>query len=136
MAYTITIANSGAAQSTGASFTDPLTGVLDDAAYGNNAVASSGTVTFASPALTWTGNVPAGGTVTITYTVTVNNPDTGDKILTSTISSPSSGSNCPAGSPDPLCTATVTVSQLAIDDDLRAPRPPRPASGAALHHHA
>ena len=115
VAYTITIANSGASQYTGASFTNPLTGVLDDAAYNHNAVASAGTVSFASPTLSWAGNVPANGTVTITYTVTVNNPDTGNKILTSTITSPSSGSNCPASSSDPLCTATVTVSQLAID---------------------
>ncbi len=114
VAYTITIANSGASQYTGASFTDPITGVLDDAAYNNDAVASGGTVSFASPTLSWAGNVPANGTVTITYTLTVNNPDTGDKILTSTISSPSSGSNCPAASPGPGCTATVTVSQLAI----------------------
>ena len=115
VAYTITIANSGASQYTGASFTDPLTGVLDDATYNNNAVASAGAVSFASPTLSWTGNVPANGTVTIAYTVTVNNPDTGNKILTSTISSPSSGSNCPAASPGLRCTATVTVSQLAID---------------------
>jgi large repetitive protein len=113
--YTITIANSGASQYTGASFTDPLTGVLDDAAYNNDAVASGGTVSFASPTLSWAGNVPANGTVTITFTVTVNNPDTGNKVLTSTISSSSSGSNCPAGSPGPLCSATVTVSQLAIN---------------------
>jgi large repetitive protein len=115
VAYTITVANSGASPFNGASFTDPLTGVLDDATYNNNAVASAGTVTFASPTLSWTGNVPANGTVTITYTVTVNNPDTGNKILTSTISSPSPGSNCPAASPGPRCTATVTVSQLAVN---------------------
>ena len=115
VAYTITIVNSGGVAATGASFTDPLGGVLDDAAYGNNAVASSGTVTFATPVLSWTGDVPAGGTVTITYTVTVNNPDTGNKILTSTITSPTAGSNCPAASPGLRCTATVTVSQLAID---------------------
>ena len=114
VAYTITIANSGASPYTGASFTDPLGGVLDDAAWDGDAVASSGTVAFASPTLSWAGDVPANGTVTITYTVTVNNPDTGDKILASTISSPSAGSNCPAASPGPRCTATVTVSQLTI----------------------
>ena len=114
VAYTITIANSGASPFNGASFTDPLSSVLDDAAYNNDAVASGGTVSFTSPTLSWTGNVPANGTVTITFTVTVNNPDTGNKILTSTISSPSPGGNCPAVSPGPRCTATVTVSQLAI----------------------
>ncbi len=113
--YTITIANSGASPYTGASFTDPLGGVLDDAAYNGDAAASTGTVTFASPTLSWTGDVPANGTVTITYTVTVDNPDTGNQILASTISSPSADSNCPAASPDPRCTATVTVSQLTID---------------------
>ena len=114
VAYTITIANSGASPYTGASFTDPLGGVLDDAAWDNDAAASAGTVAFASPTLSWAGNVPANGTVTITYTVTVNNPDTGNRILASTISSPSAGSNCPAASPGPQCTATVTVSQLTI----------------------
>ena len=58
--------------------------------------------------------MPANGAVTITYTVTVNNPDTGDGILASTISSPSADSNCPAATPGPRCTATVTVSQLTI----------------------
>ena len=89
--------------------------MLDDAAYDNDAVASGGTVSFASPVLSWSGNVPASGAVTITYSVTVHNPDPGDMILAATISSPSVGSNCPAGSPGPRCTATVTVAQLAIN---------------------
>ena len=114
VSYTITIANSGASVYAGASFTDPLGGVLDDAAWNGDAVASGGTLTFASPNLSWTGNVPANGTITITYTVTVNNPDTGNMILASTITSPSADSNCPAASPGPRCTATVTVSQLTI----------------------
>jgi uncharacterized repeat protein (TIGR01451 family) len=115
VSYTITIANTAASPYPGASLSDPLTGVLDDAAYDNNATASSGTVSYASPTLSWTGDVPADGTVTITYTVTVNNPDTGNMILASTISSPSADSNCPAASPGPRCTATVTVSQLLVD---------------------
>ena len=113
--YTITIANSGVSPYDGASLTDPLGGVLDDAVYNNDATASAGTVTYASPDLSWTGDVPASGTVTITYTVTVSNPDTGDMILASTITSPSADSDCPAASPGPRCTATVTVSQLTID---------------------
>jgi len=114
VSYTITIANSGASVYTGASFTDPLDGVLDDAAWNGDAAASGGTLTFASPVLSWTGDVPAGGTITITYTVTVHSPDTGDMILASTITSPSPNSNCAAASPGPRCTATVTVSRLTI----------------------
>ena len=67
VAYTITVANSGPSPYTGASFTAPLDGVTDDAAYNNNAAASAGTVTYTSSGLTWTGDVPANGTVTITY---------------------------------------------------------------------
>ena len=65
--YTITIVNSAASPYAGASFTDPLAGVLDDAAYDSDATATAGTVTYASPTLSWTGDVPANGTVTITY---------------------------------------------------------------------
>ncbi len=50
-----------------------------------------------------------GATVTITYSVTVNNPDTGDKTLTNTVASATPGSTCPAGSPNPACTAVTTV---------------------------
>jgi large repetitive protein len=119
--YTITIANSGASVYPGASLTDPLDGVLDDAVFSGTATASSGTVRYAAPVLSWAGDVPADGTVTITYSVTVNNPDTGNMILASTISSPSADSNCPAASPGPRCTATVTVSQLAIASTPGAP---------------
>ena len=65
--------------------------MLDDAAYNNNAAATAGTVSFASPNLTWTGNLAVGATATITFSVTVNNPDTGNKILASTITSHDGG---------------------------------------------
>ena len=91
--------------------------MLDDAAYGGNGAATAGTVSYASPVLSWAGTVPAHGTVTITYTVTVTSPDAGNKILASTLASASAGSNCPAGGTDPRCTSTVTVSELVIDLD-------------------
>ena len=108
--------------------------MLDDATYDDNAAASAGTVSFAAPTLSWAGDVPADGTVTITYSVTVNNPDTGNMILASTISSPSSGSNCPAGAPGPRCTATVTVSQLA--DRLHRQHRHRPRPGGVVTYTA
>ena len=113
--YTITVTDTGQTPYAGAAFSDDLTGVLDDAAYGNNATATGGTaVSFASPVLTWTGSLAPGGAATITYSVTVNTPDTGDGTLTNTVTSATAGSNCAAGSADPRCTATVTVAQLAI----------------------
>ena len=112
--YTITVTNSGQVAYTGAAFTDPLSGVLGNAAYNGNAAATAGTVSYASPNLTWTGNLAAGATATITFSVTVSNPDTGSMILASTITSATSGTNCFAGSTDARCTATVDVQGLSI----------------------
>ncbi|MFJ2738110.1 DUF6923 family protein [Streptomyces sp. NPDC087440] len=102
--YTVTVRNDGKADYTGASFEDDLTGVLDDATYNDDASASSGAVTYTAPKLSWTGEVKAGGTVTITYSVTVDNPITGDKQLKNAVTGPE-GSNCEPGSTDPDCTS-------------------------------
>ena len=65
-------------------------------------------MSYASPTLTWTGDLNPGDTATITFTVTVNNPDTGDKHLVNTVTSTTPGSTCPPAGPAPACTATVT----------------------------
>ncbi len=110
------IANTGPTAYTGATVTDPLSGVLPDADYDNDAAASSGAVSYAAPTLTWTGDLAIGATATVTYSVTVKNPDPGDKQMTNTVSSTALGNNCPAGGTDPACTAhvTVLVPQLTI----------------------
>ncbi|GAA1015996.1 hypothetical protein Aple_011310 [Acrocarpospora pleiomorpha] len=116
VSYTITVVNSAATPYLGATLTDPLTGVLDDADYNNDAAAGAGTVGYTAPDLTWTGDVPAEGSVTITYSVTVKTAATGDEILTNVLTSTSPQSNCPSGGDDPRCTDTVTVSDLTIDN--------------------
>ena len=115
VSYTLTVTDTGQTPYTGATFTDPLTGVLDDAAYTGDASATAGTVTYTAPDLSWTGDLNPGDTAIITFSVTVDNPDTGDHLLASTLTSATAGSNCPAGSTDPRCTATVPVSDLVID---------------------
>ena len=114
VAYTVTITNTGQVPYTGASVTDPLGGVLDDAAYNGNASATTGSVSFTSPDLTWTGNLDPAAAATITYTITVHNPDTGNHILANTVTSAAAGNNCPAGGTDPRCASTVDVSVLTI----------------------
>ena len=110
-----------------------MSGVLDDATYNDDAAASVGTVTFSSPNLTWSGSLAAGATATITYSVTVKNPDTGNGTLTSTRStSATEGSNCPSGGTDPRCTATVTVSGLTIINTAR--RRARATPGSTVHY--
>ena len=71
-------------------------------------------MSFASPNLTWTGNLAVGAVATITFSVTVNNPDTGDHILASTVTSAAAGNNCTAGSADPRCATAVDVAALTI----------------------
>ena len=109
VSYTITVTNSGQAAYTGAAFTDALSGVLDDASYNNDASATAGSVSFASPNLSWTGNLAIGASATITFSVTVKDPDPGDKVLATTITSATAGSNCASGSTDSRCATSVTV---------------------------
>jgi uncharacterized repeat protein (TIGR01451 family) len=107
--YTVTVHDTGQTPYTAATVTDSLTGVLTDTAYNNDAAATRGAVSYASPVLTWTGNLAPGDTATITYTVTVNNPDTGGGALSNTVVSGVPGSTCPAGGTDPGCSVTVAV---------------------------
>jgi len=107
--YTIIVTNSGQIPYTGAAFTDSMSGVLDDASYNGDVSASSGTAVFSSPNLTWSGNLAVGASATVTYSVTVANPDTGDKTMINTVTSSTGGNNCPAGNSDNRCNGTVAV---------------------------
>ncbi len=107
--YTVTVVNSGETSYTAASFSDSLAQVLTDAVYNSDATASTGSVAYAASVLTWTGSLAPGATATISYSVTVRNPDPGDKRMTNTVVSSSAGSNCAAGSADPRCTVAVNV---------------------------
>ena len=131
--YTVTVTDSGPTPYTGATYTDQLDGVLGDAAYNRDAAATAGRVTFASPDMTWTGDLAAGASATVTYSVTVSDPDTGDKILTNTIRSASPGSNCPAGGTDPRCTATVTDLVPGLDIVTQAGQPTA-TPGTVVHY--
>ena len=114
--YTITVADTGQTSYSPATVTDSLSGVLGDAAYNGDApaTATAGTVSYASQVLTWTGNLAPGDTATITYSVTVDNPDTGGKVLSNAAASADPGSTCPAGSTGSPCAVTVPVIAGAL----------------------
>ncbi|MEV0675655.1 GEVED domain-containing protein [Actinosynnema sp. NPDC050436] len=116
--YTIVVTNTGAAAVAGATFTDDLTQVLDDADYNADADATSGAVSYAAPRLTWTGDLPVGASATVTYTVTVKNPDPGDKKLVNRITSATPGTNCPAGSTDPSCGTETPGRELTLEKSV------------------
>ncbi|MFF9564296.1 SpaA isopeptide-forming pilin-related protein [Leifsonia sp. NPDC014704] len=106
--YSIAVKNTGSLAYDKASLTDDLSDVLKDATYNNDHAASVGTAAFQSPTLAWSGGLAPGQTATITYSVTVKNPDPGDHSMKNTIVSPVG--NCTAGSSDPACTWTVDVT--------------------------
>jgi uncharacterized repeat protein (TIGR01451 family) len=108
--YTITVKNTGTQSYTNATFSDDLTDVLKDARYDGDQSASTGTASWSTPVLSWSGGLAPAAVATVTYSVTVNNPDAGDHTLINTVVSPTTGSNCLLGSNDPLCTVTVVVS--------------------------
>lgn len=114
VAFTISITNTSSTTWTGVALADPLSGVLDDAVYAANAVASSGTLTYNATVLNWSGNIAAAASVTITYSVTVDAVPTGDKVLRSAMTSTTLGTNCAIGGSDARCTTTVAVASLDI----------------------
>lgn len=92
--YTVTVTQQGQAAVLDATFEDDLADVLDSADFNDDAVASSGTVSFdeAAGSLAWTGDLAVGDVVTVTYSVTVTSA--GDGELRNTVSSPGCADAC------------------------------------------
>ncbi|GLW75258.1 hypothetical protein Kpho02_75550 [Kitasatospora phosalacinea] len=104
--YTVTVTNTGTTDFTAdtpAAFTDDLSAVLDDATYNGDAT-NGATVTGTT--LTWSGPLAAGTRATITYSATVNAPDTGDRVLRNT-AVPGTSGTC---ADDTSCITETTVT--------------------------
>jgi uncharacterized repeat protein (TIGR01451 family)/fimbrial isopeptide formation D2 family protein len=126
--YTILVTNTSAVAFTAAnpaSFTDSLVGDLDDASYPGGATATAGTVSYGAPTLSWSGPLAVGGTQTISYTIVVDNPDSGDHTLTNVVFTPPNVGNCDTGSTDPACSTTTLVQSYravkTADADVAIP---------------
>ena len=137
--YTLKVTDTGQTSYTGASLADPLTGVLDDATYDSDApaTATAGTVSYDGSAVSWTGSLNPADTATITYSVTIDNPDNGDLVLTNTVTSAAAGSNCPASGTDPRCTDHRERGRRGHPDHHRDGRGPVGGGrrGGDLHGH-
>jgi uncharacterized repeat protein (TIGR01451 family)/fimbrial isopeptide formation D2 family protein/LPXTG-motif cell wall-anchored protein len=131
--YTITARNVGGADLTGLTYDDDLSAVLDDAVYNNDAVASSGGVSYAAPVLTWTGDLAVGAQAVVTYTVRVNNPFTGDKQLTNPVTTGPDGP-CPPQNGDPECIVDLPGRQLVIAKDTVPADLQSVAPGETVHY--
>ena len=64
--FTATFTNTGQTPYTGITISSNITDVLDDATPNGDQTATSGTLTLTSTGISWTGDIPVGGTVTVT----------------------------------------------------------------------
>ncbi|MFD4396869.1 LPXTG cell wall anchor domain-containing protein [Kitasatospora sp. NPDC058478] len=108
--YRIQVTNTSQTDAPGVTLTDDLSGVLNSAAYNNDATADRGQVQSVGTTLTWSGDLPVGATATINYSVTVRSPLAADAVLRNTVSSDTFGNNCRPGSTDAHCRAEVPVT--------------------------
>jgi uncharacterized repeat protein (TIGR01451 family) len=123
--YTVHVKQTGPGALTGVTATDDLSKVLDDAAFNNDATASAGTATFDATAktLAWTGDLPVGADVTITYSVTTAPLGTGDGQITNAVAPTSPGGTCDT---TVGCTTNHPVSELSVTKSVD------PASGTTV----
>lgn len=121
--YTLTISNTGATGLTNLKIDDDLTDVLDDAAViGVPAVnpSSAGSATIIGNTLEFAGNITAGQTITVTYTVKIKNSGTlGNATLNNYVLAAHSASchlqisNGSATVSNPVCQTSHPVNGLA-----------------------
>lgn len=115
--YTIAVENKGAHVHTVADpveLTEDLSGVLDDARIEDPPVATSGTASFTSAVVSWSGPLAPGEEATITYSVRVNQSDVGDRKLVAAVTSDTPGTDCAAAPANPACATLVHVPSLKI----------------------
>ncbi|MFD5437473.1 LPXTG cell wall anchor domain-containing protein [Kitasatospora sp. NPDC127067] len=130
--YRIQATNTSRTDAPGVTLTDDLSGVLNSAAYNNDTTADRGQVQFAGTALTWSGDLPVGATVTIDYSVTVRSPLAADAVLRNGVSSGTYANNCSQGSTDARCRTEVPVT---VPSPSPSPSPsPTPSPSPSPSH--
>src|SRR5699024_10326114 len=100
---------------------DDLSGVLDDATFnGDQAASRDGNLAYAAGQLAWVGALPSGGTVTVSYSVTVTG--TGDLDMTNVAFVPPASDEgcdgsgtCPMPDPDECVDGVSTVTGQPCD---------------------
>ena len=136
MHYTITVTNTGQTAYTGASFTDPLAGVLDDAAYNDDAAATAGTVSVRQPEPDLD-REPGGRRGRDRHVLGDGRaiPTRATAAWPARSPPPPTGNNCPvSGGTDPACTVTVTVVKRDHADVHRDGGHGWPTAGGVVHY--
>ncbi|MGO1257103.1 DUF7927 domain-containing protein, partial [Microbacterium gubbeenense] len=131
--YTVTGQNTGATVLDPAEVVDDLSGVLTSAAFNDDASATIDGEPADAPALeddqlTWSGALDPGQTVSITYSVTVDDDAAGE-----TLENAVSGTAVPPGGGDPLTTPPETVTNPVNEPGFSLSKSVDPASGEAVN---
>ena len=137
--YTVTALNDGPGDfpaGAPATVVDDLTGVLDDATYGNDAVAKIGATTvsaptYSMPRITWSGALGHGETVTVTYSVVLKGGGDGAvrNVAWAPSGPPGPTPDC-ATSPLPCDTESFDLPKLTVAKS--SDRPDLPATGQTV----
>ncbi|PRB13249.1 isopeptide-forming domain-containing fimbrial protein [Microbacterium sp. MYb62] len=137
--YTITGTNTGDTDLDPARIVDDLSGVLDSADYNDDVTADRGSATVSGSTLTWTGDVPRGGSVTIRYTVTVDagveqallhNVATGTATPRIPVDPADPGGRTTPGTP--IVPPAVETNHPVVDSGFEVSKSADPASGTAV----
>lgn len=108
--YTVSATNTGESDYAAATLVDSLV----EATYNNDATVTTGAVGYSSGTLTWTGALPLGAAVLLTYSVTVATGAADGGVLTNRIVSTSAGTTCAADSVAAGCTTSTTIDARTI----------------------
>jgi fimbrial isopeptide formation D2 family protein/uncharacterized repeat protein (TIGR01451 family) len=137
--YTITGTNTGDTDLNPAEIVDDLAGVLDDASYNDDVTADRGTALVADATLTWTGSIPRGESVTIRYSVTVDEGvqsallrNVVDGEATPLIPVDPSDPNSPTTPGTPLTPPQAETTHPVVDTGFEVAKTADPASGTAV----
>lgn len=130
--YTVTGVNTGETALDPVEIVDDLSGVLEHAEYNGDAAATIGDAVAAAPsvsgdALSWTGSLQVGETVTITYSVTVNG-DAGGSVLENSVK----GTATPPGDVPPIETPPSTTEHPVNEPGFELTKSADPASGTRV----
>ena len=133
--YTITITNNGKGDATGVTLNDDISSILAHASYNGDVSASSGTAGYSSPNITWTGNLAAGASVTVTFSADLASVfPAGLTHVRNAIVVTGRGSNCPdLQATDPDCKTDTTVP---ASPDLSAEKTVKVHGSAQAYSHS
>ncbi|CAN5534640.1 hypothetical protein BH10ACT7_BH10ACT7_05400 [soil metagenome] len=136
LTYTITVTNDGPVVAQRVRVEDDLSDVLADALYVTGG-ADRGIYDFSGQLVTWTGDLRAGETATITVTVQVHATPAGDRNLINTVVDASRDgaptSNCEYGSSQSDCVAPVIAGPAFDFGDAPASYGTARSTSGAIH---